>query len=791
MKKITLKPASRFCVVIFLLCLYNSSYSQITYSNNYIASRTFVNISKPSGGTFSPNDTIEVRYTIYLTQSPQPSGGGGAAQIRNILKSARIVDTLPANVTYVANSLRILTNEGVLYKGPFTTAVDGDQGDTIINGANKIISIRARPSTGAALDTLHGGIWAYISGSWQYQNDNSIPEWSNSPLSMITYRVKVSAAYGQFITFNRSALWFKGTADAGPVAKYLFPRSVIAVYQSSGLCNNGVDLSETFETNGTFGSGKPQNRGIASTIVPGGGLGYNFVSNNSSSPLDGNYSVVNNSSALGSKDTSFNGLSNGIKVFSLWDVFGDHTGSGTSRYGNPPVDTAAAKPGGGYMLLVNASYATNSAISQTVNFVCKNTYYEFSAWFRNICPKCSGDSLSVGPSTAGYKTYPGNDSAGVRPNLSFEINDTLYYTSGDIIYAKNKVNPWIKKGFTFLNSLDSFKITIRNNSPGGGGNDWAIDDVSVSTCGPTLKMNYSPFVLGCSDTGPILVSLHDTVRYAYNNSYVYSKWQRSTNAGVTWTDIAGTAAGPAIPFLVNGEWQYVTNYTFLANGATDSGYRYRVIVATTFANLASNSCAFTDGSYTYLKLLKCGSTLITNLVSFNGTLINSSVKLSWVVTAEEGLHHYEIERSDDGNNFYKLSDISGQHLDRIMNYYFIDPTELNGTAYYSLKMVDNDGRFAYSKVIMLSTKTINFALKYVNNPFSNKLTIEYIVPIDGPVTMQLFDDHGRLMLGQTITARQGYNNTALQSLSGFATGMYILKISQRNNSISKKVVKLY
>ena len=785
------KPKSPIGVylAIFLSLFTSYCFSQISYSNNYTTSRTFVNVSKHSGGTFNPNDTIEVRYTIYLPQSPQPIGGGGASQVRNILKSAKLIDTLPTGVSYVYNSLRILTNEAVLYKGPFTAAADADQGDSTVSGTNRIITIRARPSTGPALDTLHGGFWDYHGGTWTFQNNTSIPKWSNAALCMITYRVKVTASYGQFLTFNKSALRFQGVADAAPVAKFLYPRSVIAVYQTTGLCSNGLDLSELFETNGSFGSGKVQNRATASTIIPGGGLGYNFVANAASNPVDGNYSVVNNSSALGSKDTTKNGpISNAIKVFNVWDVFGDHTGATSSAYGNAPVDTAAAKPGGGYMLLVNASYATNAAVSQVVNNVCKNTYYEFSAWFRNICPLCSGDSLGVSPG-AGYKSYPGNDSAGVRPNLAFEINDTTYFTTGDIAYAKTKA--WLKKGFTFLNNLDSFKITIRNNSPGGGGNDWAVDDVSVSTCGPTLTMNYSPFLLGCSDTGPILVNLHDTVRYIYNNSYVYYRWERSTNAGVTWTTIAGTT-GVAIPLFVSGQWTYVANYTFLANGATDSGYRYRVVVATTSANLSSGNCAYTDGSYTYLKLLKCGSTLISKLETFSGILtgsLNNKPLLSWTSTYEKDLDHYDIERSNDGRNFYKTGEVMGKNLNSIMNYQFRDAVEVNGSAFYRLKMVNSDGLANYSNTILLSTKDILFNIDYVNNPFTDKLRIDYIVPGDGATAVQFFDAFGKLIFTKNIVSSKGFNSLTVPSFDNLSAGIYVLKIIWQNNSISKKIAK--
>ena len=786
----------RSSVLIAVLLLSTSTFSQITYTNLFTSARTFVNISKPLGGVFDPGDTIEVRYTILVNQSPQPLGGSGSPQIRNILKSAQLVDTLPANVIYLNGSLKILTNEGTLYMGAFSENTDADQGEYTVAGANKIVAIRARPTSGPTLDTLHGGTWKWTGAAWQYNNNATPPRFSNNSFGMITYRVKINAAYNQFITFNKASLWFRGIADAVPVSKYKFPQSVIAVFQSPGLCSNGLALSNVFENNGTFGTGKPQNRAAASPIVPSGAIGYTFVPASANQPNDGFYSIVNNTSEAGSKDTTKNGTFYAPKIFDLFDIFGDHTGAANQLTGNPPVDTAAGAPGGGYLLLVNASYATNAAITQTINNVCKNTYYEFSAWFRNICPRCAGDSLgnssttyAMGwPPNPAYASYAGNDSAGVKPNLAFEINDTTYYTSGNLGYDKTQAAPWKKRGFLFLNNLDSFKITIRNNSPGGGGNDWVMDDVTVSACVPTLKMNFTPYVLGCSDHGPVAINFSDTIRYSYNGSYVYYKWQRSTDNGASWADIAGTTAGPATPVLVSGLWQYVTNYSFLANGATDSGFRYRVIVATTLGNLSSGTCAFTDGSYTYLRFIKCMGNLSADLVSFNGILINGKTKLSWSSSAENNFGYYDIEKSIDGRTFYKIGTVIGTHLNHLMQYDFSDDEKLNGTAFYRLAMVNSQGLAKYSNVVTLSTGKVTFEVKHVTNPFRNKITADFVVPETGETKVELYDIFGRLVFGQLIIAGTGLNSSSMQ-LPDLANGIYTIRLTYQNISIINRLMK--
>jgi trimeric autotransporter adhesin len=524
-------------------------------------------------------------------------------------------------------------------------------------------------------------------------------------------------------------------------------------------------------------------------------LGYNFVTADGSNPNDGSYAIVNNSSEAGSSNTSFNGRFFGPKIFDIFDIIGDHTGAANPAVGNPPVDTAVARPGGGYMLLVNASYFTNAAVTQTVRNVCKNTYYEFSAWFRNVCARCGADSLGNGsttwaagwPPNPAYLSWAGNDSAGVRPNLAFEINDTTYYTSGDMPYDKTQANPWKKRGFLFLNTLDSFKITIRNNSPGGGGNDWVMDDVGVSACVPSLGMNYTPYVLGCKDAPSVDINLICTVRYSYNGSYLYYKWQRSTNNGLSWTDIF--SGGPATPTFVAGAWQYTTNYQFIASGA-DSGHRFRVTVATTPANLSSATCSFTDGNYTYLRFLNCGGILIANMLSFKGELNNNKAFLNWKVASENNFSHYEVEKSTNGVKYEKIGEVQGLGLANEMLYNFNDPVQLSGTAYYRLKMVNSDGAYQYSKIVMLNTKGYVFDVKLVTNPFAgSRLPVDYVLPQDETVTAFLYDAVGKQVFKKTILSLKGSNSTLLDIPGSLAAGMYTLKLQYLDETISKRVIK--
>ncbi len=76
----------------------------------------------------------------------------------------------------------------------------------------------------------------------------------------------------------------------------------------------------------------------------------------------------------------------------------------------------------------------------------------------------------------------------------------------------------------------------------------------------------------------------------------------------------------------------------------------------------------------------------------------------------------------------------------------------------------------------------------VSNPFSDFLRIKSpLTQPDTPVSIQLFDANGRLVLDEKMPAVQEYNLPT----SHFAPGFYVLKVSANQNTQTLKVVKVH
>lgn len=332
-------------------------------------------------------------------------------------------------------------------------------------------------------------------------------------------------------------------------------------------------------------------------------------------------------------------------------------------------------------------------------------------------------------------------------------------------------------------------VTIRNNAPGGGGNDWAIDDIAIATCLPNMK--YSPSITPNVCSGNAM-TIYDTVR-SYFNNYVYYKWQRSTNGGSTWTDVTGPL-GPATPIWNGTAWEYVSSYTIPPANTTlaNSGDKYRLIVATSLSNLSDNSCRHTDPTtIVTLNVLDCGPALNTKFLTLTGKVTNKKATIKWTTGIEEEYLYYDIEKSLNGYTFGTIGTLNSYFIGGVSqnNYSFTDPEDINGKAYYRIKMRNTDNQATYSRVLMLSNSNEGFSIFTIANPFNSELHFDISSVKSGIINAELVDQFGKPVRRKSFNISAGINQLVFDNTGGLQTGIYILKLEMNDAVIYRKVMK--
>lgn len=735
--------------VVILLSLFHLSLT--TYCQTIDFGKSYINVTKGvNGGTVEPGDILEIRASIVVRSGSFDSCG--------------YFDAIPAGTSYIPGTIRVLTNEGKIYQ-QFTDAAGDDQG--WISGSNIRINLGFNPAAFPATASRRGRI----------ANTHRPSFFGSTCIMIASFRVQVTAGYGSVLSLGGGSMTYKPYRSF--LRSFVYPGRSVAVFQNYGICPNAVGANSIgTEFNGTFGTGQPRNRGTSGNVPPG--YTYNIFTSNT--PNDYYYGIPNNTSINTGYTTSntWPKPDGAHRVFGVWDIIGDHTGASDPAMGNPAADTVA-NPNAGYMLVVNAAYRIDSAFQQTISGLCPNTYYEISVWMRNICSKCGCDSAGRGTGSSGYiPTAPG-DSSGVYPNLSFNVNGTDYYTTGNIMYT----GEWIKKGFTYLTgpSETSFTLKVFNNAPGGGGNDWALDDISVATCSPNLAFtpNNNPTIcLGnVADIGAWVRS--------YFNNYIYYKWQKSTDDGLTWTDEGSVGTGS--PEWNGSSWEYFTAYPSFATTAADSGTKFRVVVASTASNISDPNCSFADvASILTLNVVDCGAALSTDFISFAATKQGSLTQLNWTTSHEEEPVKYAIERSADGRNFSTIATINGHNNDGALNYYNFSESTAGQTSFYRVRLIAT-ARQKISRTVKVLAGDNSWEVN-VTNPFVNTLTAEITTSETQRVLIRLVDNSGRIVWNRQAVLLAGTNVLQMENTGNLPKGLYTLQLhSGAETRITKKIVK--
>ena len=672
-------PYPFLCLPYLLIFLTGAEFSSVAQAVDY--GKSYINLTKgTAGGTMEPGDILQIKATFVVKLGTMDSCG--------------FFDNIPAGTSYVPGSLAVLTNEGKIYKS-FTDAPGDDCG--WIAGSAVNINLGFNPAAGKQATAFRRG---------QIKNTDKPSFFGSTCIMVASYKIKITAALGGQISLGGGFVTYK-YAISGAMATGFFPADIAAVFTNYGLCANSVGANAIgTEFNGTFGSGKNKDRGTSANVPPS----YTYAQFSSNNPNDYYYGISNNTSTAGAGYSIVNSWpkpdpsATSHRVFGVWDIIGDHTGAVSPTLGNPPADTVN-KSNGGYMLVINASYRIDSAFYQSITGLCPNTYYEFSLWMRNICSKCGCDSNGKGASSAGYIPTAANDSSGVKPNLTLAINGIDYYTTGDIAYD----GLWVKKGFTYLTgpSQNSLTAMVRNNAPGGGGNDWAIDDISLATCAPNLNLQPSPNLVVCAGNQVDMSGIISS----YFSNYIYWEWEKSTDNGATWTSTGVTGTGN--PVLVSGQYQYTATYPSFLADVSMNHTMFRIKVAAAPASLNNPSCVFTASTTVQVLTSTCLILPGNQLVSFRGKVSSGLATLAWTTTNEKQGLYFEIEKSTDAIHFQKTGTVNAVVKDEApQNYTFTDNEPVNDIMYYRIKLVGATG-FTYSQVIILYTGNIIFQIKSI------------------------------------------------------------------------------
>jgi hypothetical protein len=183
--------------------------------------------------------------------------------------------------------------------------------------------------------------------------------------------------------------------------------------------------------------------------------------------------------------------------------------------------------------------------------------------------------------------------------------------------------------------------------------------------------------------------------------------------------------------------------------------------------------------------------LPVTLINFNGRLNGEKVDLNWSTTSEVNSNYFELERSTDGQVFTNVARVTAKgSAATVANYLQVDNAPEVGLNYYRLKIVDKNGSYTYSNVVVVKYNVSADVISNVKpNPFTNRIDIYIYLDNSKELMLNLYDVAGNMVYSKKVKGLKGANIITLSDLYKLAKGTYLLKVITDNNIITEKLVK--
>lgn len=178
-----------------------------------------------------------------------------------------------------------------------------------------------------------------------------------------------------------------------------------------------------------------------------------------------------------------------------------------------------------------------------------------------------------------------------------------------------------------------------------------------------------------------------------------------------------------------------------------------------------------------------------NLLSFDGKLAGGKTNLTWTTAQEFNADHFEVERSNtDGAGYKTLGTVAATGNSSVdQNYLFTDNNPVSGLNYYRLKMVDKDGKFKFSSIVLIRVN-VGARINIWPNPFTEKVQVTIHQEKAGILQVRISDVSGKVVKLKNVTVLKGSNQFTVDNMNILLPGVYFIELN--NNSTTKEFKKI-
>lgn len=271
--------------------------------------------------------------------------------------------------------------------------------------------------------------------------------------------------------------------------------------------------------------------------------------------------------------------------------------------------------------------------------------------------------------------------------------------------------------------------------------------------------------------------------------------------------IFSDTANPQISVTVTDPDLETTSSISITFGIPGSGLSPTTLTSSTTGSLSfTHSIALGASFYYYTTVIQAdGDRIITapiwvkktsivpvKLVSFTARKEEKGIYCKWQTATEWNADYFELERSNDGRNFYPLTKIPATNSLKTSNYQYVDLNLVGRIIFYRLKQVDIDGSVHYSDIIFLhqDEEQHELAISVYPNPFLEKFTITFDHSLwNKPVVITCYNEIGKEIFSHNYIVSPS-QQIDIMTPAELPQGIYNIHIQLADKSVMKHVLKL-
>ena len=178
-----------------------------------------------------------------------------------------------------------------------------------------------------------------------------------------------------------------------------------------------------------------------------------------------------------------------------------------------------------------------------------------------------------------------------------------------------------------------------------------------------------------------------------------------------------------------------------------------------------------------------GGVLPVSITAFDVTKQDCTAKIGWQTSIEINTNRFEVEVSDNNIDFAKFATVTATGNSTTVQNYSTGYAMKSGVLYYfRLRVVDNDGSYAFSTVRKMSCEGKG-TIVIAPNPVYDMFKISGMKA--GKNIVSIYSNDGKLLQTQTIT-----NINGVVDMAKYPAGVYLVRVANENGSVtSDKVIK--